>query len=113
MAPRTGTFASAWRTGGGTGNPPTSGDVHGPMARDIKDPSAALDAILSEADTLIRRRLKELALEVPHVVVAVTPGGQVILCANVSAGVLRCFGEDLQNVADELTAPPEPGDTSH
>ena len=25
--------------------------------------------------------------------------------------VVRSFGEDLKNVADELTAPPEPGDT--
>jgi hypothetical protein len=24
---------------------------------------------------------------------------------------LRSFGEDLKNLADELTAPPEPGDT--
>ena len=83
------------------------------MARDTKNPSAVIDAILSEADMLIRRRLKELDLKVPHVVVAVTPGGEVILCANVSAGVLRSFGEDLQNVADELTAPPQPGDTTH
>jgi hypothetical protein len=27
--------------------------------------------------------------------------------------VMRSFGEDLMNVADELTAPPEPGDTTH
>jgi hypothetical protein len=33
--------------------------------------------------------------------------------SNVSADVLRSFGEDLKNVADELTAPPEPGDTTH
>jgi mono/diheme cytochrome c family protein len=33
--------------------------------------------------------------------------------SNVSADVLRSFGEDLKNVADELTAPPAPGDTTH
>jgi hypothetical protein len=26
---------------------------------------------------------------------------------------MRSFGEDLKNVADELAAPPEPGDTTH
>jgi hypothetical protein len=27
--------------------------------------------------------------------------------------VLRSFGEDLKNIADELEAPPKPGDTTH
>ena len=49
----------------------------------------------------------------PHLVIAVTPDGQVVLRSNVSADVLRSFGEDLKNVADELTLPPEPGDTTH
>jgi hypothetical protein len=44
---------------------------------------------------------------------AVTLDGQVVLRSNVSADVLRSFGEDLKNLADELTAPPEPGDTAH
>jgi hypothetical protein len=47
----------------------------------------------------------------PHLVIAVTPDGEVVLRSNVSADVLRSFGEDLQNVADELEAPPKPGDT--
>ena len=38
-----------------------------------------------------------------------TPDNQVILRSNVSPGVLRSFGEDLKNVADELDTPPEPG----
>jgi hypothetical protein len=50
---------------------------------------------------------------VPHLVIAVTPDSQVVLRSNVNPDVLRSFGEDLKNVADELTAPPEPGDTSH
>jgi hypothetical protein len=57
----------------------------------------------------IRQRLKDRALELPHLVIAVTPDGRVALRSNVSADVLRSFGEDLKNVADELTAPPEPG----
>jgi hypothetical protein len=49
----------------------------------------------------------------PHLVIAVTPDGQVVLRSNVSADVLGSFGEDLKNVADDLTAPPKPGDTTH
>ena len=40
-------------------------------------------------------------------------GGEVVLRSNISADVLRSFGEDLKNVADELEAPPDSGDTTH
>jgi hypothetical protein len=83
------------------------------MTRDKKNPSAELHAVLAEADELIRRRLKEIHLEAPHLLVAVTPDGQVILRSNVSPNVLRAFGDDLKNAADELTAPPQPGDMMH
>jgi len=52
-------------------------------------------------------------LELPHLVIAVTPDGQVVVRSNVSPNVFRSFGEDLKDVADELEAPPEPGDTTH
>ena len=46
--------------------------------------------------------------------VAVTPDGEVVLRSNVSPDVLRSFGEDLKNIADELdAAQQEPGDTTH
>jgi hypothetical protein len=79
----------------------------------MQDTAATLEEILGEADALIRQRLKDRGLEVPHLVIAVTPDGQVVLRSNVSPEVLRSFGEDLKNVADELAAPPEPGDTTH
>jgi hypothetical protein len=69
-----------------------------------KHPTDALERILGEADALIRRRLIEAGLELPHVTVAVTPEGQIVLRSNVSADVLRSFGQDLSNVADELEA---------
>jgi hypothetical protein len=72
-----------------------------------------LEKVLAEADVLVRLRLKEIGLEVPHLIVAVTPDGEVVLRSNVSPDVLRSLGEDLKNIADELTAPPEPGDTTH
>jgi len=72
-----------------------------------------LESVLAEADVLVRLRLKEIGLEVPHLVVAVTPDGEVVLRSNVSPDVLRSFGEDLKNIADELEAAPKPGDTAH
>ena len=38
--------------------------------------------------------------------------GLRVLRSNATPDVLRSLGDDLKNVADELTAPPEPGDTS-
>jgi hypothetical protein len=61
----------------------------------MQNVAAILEEILNEADALIRQRR------------------QVILRSNVSANVLRSFGEDLKNVADDLTAPRKPGDTTH
>jgi hypothetical protein len=78
-----------------------------------QDAAAILDEILGEADALIRERLKDRGFELPYLVIVVTPDGQVVLRGNVSADVLRSFGEDLKNVANELEAPPDPGDTTH
>lgn len=77
------------------------------------DTVRAIEKILGEADRLIRRRLEESRLQLPHLVIAVSPEGEVVLRSNVSPDVLRSFGEDLKSVADELEAPPKPGDTTH
>ena len=79
----------------------------------MADTIKPLEKVLAEADAVIRVRLKEIGLSVPHVVIAVTRDGEVVLRSNVSPDVLRSFGEDLKNIADELEAPPEPGDTTH
>jgi hypothetical protein len=79
----------------------------------MADVLRTLESVLAEADVLVRLRLKEIGLEVPHLVVAVTPDGEVVLRSNVSPDVLRSFGEDLKNIADELEAAPNPGDTPH
>lgn len=68
--------------------------------------------MLGGADELIQRRLGERGLEVPHLVVAVTPEGEVVRRSNVSTDAVRSFGEDLTNVADELDAP-EPDAATH
>jgi hypothetical protein len=79
----------------------------------MKDTADILGEILGEADALIRQRLKDRDLELPHLVIAVTPDGPVILSRNVSPDVLRSFGEDLLTFADDVGGPPEPGDTTH
>ena len=79
----------------------------------MADVVRTLEKVLAEADVLVRLRLKEAGLDVPHRIVAVTPDGEVVLRSNVSPDALRSFGEDLQNIADELEAAPEPGDTTH
>jgi hypothetical protein len=53
----------------------------------MQDTAAILDEILGEADALIRLRLKEQGLELPHLVIAVTPDSQVVLRSNVRADV--------------------------
>ncbi len=79
----------------------------------VPNAAAILEKILNEADALIRQRLKEKGIDLPHLVVGATPDDQIVVRTNGDADVMRSFGEDLKNVADELTAPPEPGDTTH
>ncbi len=74
-----------------------------------QDIAANLGEILSEADALIRLRLKEQGLELLHLVVGATPDNQIVVRSNGDHQVLRSFGEDLKNVADELAAPPGAG----
>lgn len=79
----------------------------------VPNAAAILEKILNEADALIRQRLKEKGIDLPHLVVGATPDDQIVVRTNGDADVMRSFGEDLKNVADELTAAPEPGDTTH
>jgi hypothetical protein len=59
-----------------------------------QDPAAFLEEILGEADALIRQRLEERAIDLPHLVVAVSPEGKVVLRSNASLDVLRWWGPD-------------------
>jgi hypothetical protein len=79
----------------------------------MQNVAAILGEILNEADALIRQRLREKGLELPHLVVGATPDDQIVLRTNGAPDVVRSFGEDLKDVADGLTASPEPGDTTH
>lgn len=55
----------------------------------MADVVRTLENDLAEADVLVRLRLKEIGLEVPHMVVAVTPDGDVVPRSNVRPVVLR------------------------
>ena len=55
----------------------------------------------------------QVLTERAHLVVGATPDNQIVVRSNGDHEVMRSFGEDLKNVADELEAPPEPGDTTH
>ena len=39
----------------------------------MKNPATAIEKILSDADALIRRRMKALGIEVHHVILAIAP----------------------------------------
>jgi hypothetical protein len=75
--------------------------------------AAIIEQIFDDADALFRQRLKDRGFELPYLVIAVTPDGQAVLRGNVSADVLRSFGEGLKDVADELAGPPEAGVATH
>jgi len=83
------------------------------MTQGIENAAEILEDILGEADALIRQRQKDRGLDFAHLVIAVTPDGQVVVGSNVSPDGLRSFSEDLKDIADELTGPPKPGDTTH
>ena len=77
----------------------------------MKDPATVIRSILREADELICRRLQESHLGMSHILAGVTPDRKVVLHTNVSPDVLRWFGEDLKNIAQDITAAPKPGAT--
>jgi hypothetical protein len=67
----------------------------------MTDDARILDQVLGEADQIIRQRLREYNIEMPHLVVGVTQKSEVVLRSNVSTDCLRSFAEDLNKIADE------------
>ena len=65
-----------------------------PSPTPLKSPAGVLEQFLGEADALIRRRLEEAGLDVPHLIVAVTPDSEVVLRSNVSMDVVKAFGAE-------------------
>jgi hypothetical protein len=76
------------------------------------DAVAKLEQILTEADALIRRRLKESGLEVMHVTLAITQDGLGVVRTNVGPELLRSMGEELVDLSGQMK-PPNPSDAHH
>jgi len=77
-----------------------------------QEATAKLEQIMTEADALIRRRLKESRLEVMHVTLAITQDGFGVVRTNVGPELLRSMGEELAGLSAHLEAP-NPSDSQH
>ena len=79
----------------------------------MTDSGKILEKAVSVADETIRRLLNEVGGEMPHLVIGVTPKGEVVLRSNASPDILRAFAEELLQIANGVEAPPGPYDTTH
>jgi hypothetical protein len=59
----------------------------------MRNVAAILQEILNEADALIRQRLKEQGLELPHLVVGATADNQIVVRSNGDSDIMRSSGE--------------------
>jgi hypothetical protein len=70
----------------------------------MKDPVTAIEKIVSDADALIRRRMKALGLEVHHVILAVAPDGAGIIRSNIGPDGLGEMSAMLKQIAEQAAA---------
>ena len=68
-----------------------------------EDDIDALQRILTETDTFLRDKLKEAALEVAHLVLAVDEDGIGVVRSNVSAADLQEMAELLEEISEEAS----------
>jgi hypothetical protein len=66
--------------------------------------------IVNEADALVSRRLGELGLDAPHLVLAIAPDGAAIARSNVSSASLRAMAAALRASAMQAASPPRQRD---
>jgi hypothetical protein len=78
----------------------------------MKNHAIAIEKILSDADALIRRRMKALGVEAPHLILAVAPDGAGIIRSNVGPDGLGEISAMLKDIAEQAAAPTE-SDTKH
>ena len=72
----------------------------------MTDSGEILEKAVNVADETIRRLLDEGGVEMPHLVIKVTPNGEVVLRSNASPDILRAFAEDLVQIAAGVEASP-------
>ena len=78
----------------------------------MKNPATAIEKILSDADALIRRRMKALGIEAHHVILAIAPDGAGIIRSNMGPDGLGEMSALLKEIAEQAGAPTE-SDTKH
>jgi hypothetical protein len=78
----------------------------------MKNHAIVIEKILSDADALIRRRMKALGVEAHHVILAVAPDGAGIIRSNIGPDGLGEISAMLKDIADQAAAPTET-DTKH
>ena len=78
----------------------------------MKDPATAIEKILSDADALIRRRMKALGIEAHHVILAIAPDGAGIIRSNIGPDGLSQMATLLKETAEQAGAPTG-SDTKH
>lgn len=62
------------------------------------DPFSSIEAVVAEADALLRRQLSERTPKVPHVVVALGPNGAAVIRSNVGPDMLETIARGLLEV---------------
>jgi hypothetical protein len=77
-----------------------------------KDPATAIEKILSDADALIRRRMKALGIEAHHVILAIAPDDAGIIRSNIGADGLTEMAAVLKDIAEQAGTPTD-SDTKH
>jgi hypothetical protein len=78
----------------------------------MKDPANAIEKILSDADALIRRRMKALGIEAHHVILAIAPDDAGIIRSNIGADGLSEMAAVLKDIAEQAGTPTD-SDTKH
>jgi hypothetical protein len=78
----------------------------------MKDPATAIEKILSDADALIRLRMKAVGIDAHHVILAIAPDGTGIIRSNIGPDGLREMSALLKEIAEQAGAPTE-SDTKH
>lgn len=67
----------------------------------MTDQLDALQAVLTDVDEILRKRLAEIGVGVAHVLMAIDSEGSTIVRGNVLPAVLKEMGAELIDVAEE------------
>ena len=78
----------------------------------MRYPATAIEKILSDADALIRRRLKALGIEAHHVILAMAPDGTGMIRSNIGADGLGEMSALLKEIAEQAAGATD-SDTKH